>query len=283
MALTSIGPALRRARKESFAVPLFDTADMQSTEGMLRAFSEKEAPGIIGLYAGMLDHPNARALAAYIRIRAEEAPFPVSLMLDHGGSPDQCRTALDYGFTDVMYDGSRLSLEENIARTRAVVEFAHERGACVEAELGQVGSGSDYQSFGARRKGFTDPDTVERFVAETGVDFLAIAVGTAHGLYDGDPQVDIELLRNIASRVDIPLALHGGTGCAEEQFRAAIASGISKVNVATDLFMAAGERMAGVAAQKSYFEFSRLAADSFCERSGYYLDLLGATGKGGPR
>jgi fructose-bisphosphate aldolase class II len=168
MSLVSIGPELDRARKGRYALPLFDTVDMHSTEGMFLALEDKQAPAMIALYSGLLEHPNARAFATYVRIRAEEATVPVSLMLDHGSTFEQCIQAISYGFTDVMYDGSRLPLEQNISDTRAVVRAAHAVGVCVEAELGHVGSGTEYQGFGAQRKGFTDPDAVEQFVEETG-------------------------------------------------------------------------------------------------------------------
>jgi len=161
------------------------------------------------------------------------------------------------------------------------VRAAHAAGVCVEAELGHVGLGSEYQAFGARRRGFTAPDSVADFVAETGVDCLAIAIGTAHGQYNGVPCVDLELLRDIRARVDIPLALHGGTGCSEELFHAVIADGISKINVATDLFVTTGQRLAdAVQAEKvSYFDLIRTAIDSFKERCGYYIALFGTAGK----
>jgi fructose-bisphosphate aldolase class II len=122
---------------------------------------------------------------------------------------------------------------------------------------------------------------VEKFVAETGVDFLAIAIGTAHGIYDGDPSLDLDLLREIRTRVEIPLVLHGGTGCSEEQFRAAIAGGISKINVATDLFVTAGKEMAKSAksGNASYSAMGKVAAESFQRRCGYYIHLFGAAGK----
>ena len=189
--------------------------------------------------------------------------------------------AIYFGFTDVMYDGSKLPVEENIATTKAVVRVAHEFGVAVEAELGHVGSGNEYRSFGSLGKGFTDPDTVVAFVEQTGVDFLAIAIGTAHGLYDGDPVLNMELLDEIRKRVDIPLVLHGGSGCSDDQFRAVIARGISKVNVATDLVVTTGKRLVE-AAQKDgarYFDLSKTAVDSFIERCGHYYDVFGASGK----
>jgi fructose-bisphosphate aldolase class II len=283
MPFVSIVPELKRAQTEGYAIPLFDAFDMFSVEGMIVSAEAKRAPVIVALYDAVLEHPNARALANYIRTRAEKTATPISLMLDHGKSFEQCIRALTYGFSDVMFDGSQLPLEENIATTRAIVKAAHAVGVGVEAELGHVGHGSQYQDGEALRRGFTDPAEVKRFVAETGVDFLAIAIGTAHGLYAGTPQLDLERLAAIRARVDIPLVLHGGSGLSEAQFRAAIAGGIAKVNVATDLFVTTARRMVEAARATeavSYFALSKVATDSFEERCGYYLELFGAAGKG---
>lgn len=280
MALVSILEELRRAQEGRYALPLYDTADTHSTEGMLAAFESHRSGGMIALYQSVFDRPNGEALAAYIRKRAQEVSVPISLMLDHGQSFEQCIRALVCGFTDVMYDGSQLPLEENIATTRSVVRAAHAVGAAVEAELGHVGRGCDYADVETRRKGFTDPDVVEMFIEETRVDILAIAIGTAHGMYDGEPQIDVDLLKEIHRRVDIPLALHGGSGCTEAQFREVVAEGISKVNVATDLFMTAGRRIheRAAAGESSYHAFGRVATGAFEDRCGYYLDLFSATG-----
>ncbi len=281
MPLVSIKDELIHARAGGYAVPLFDTFDMHSTEGMFQAIAEKRAPAIVALYSAVMEEDHARAFSAYIRARAEQAGAPVSLMLDHGRSLEQCILAIRYGFTDVMYDGSQLPLEENIANTRLVVRAAHAVGVCVEAELGHVGMGNEYESYGAKRKGFTRPEDVERFAAETGVDFLAVAVGTAHGLYTGDPCLDLDLLREIRACVEIPLVMHGGTGLTPEQFRSAIAGGISKINVATDLFVTAGKRMAEAARDEraSYFSLNKTAVEAFQERCEYYLELFGTAGK----
>ena len=281
MPLLSLSAELQRAREGRYAVPCFDVFDVRSAEGVFAALEDKRAPASIGLWGGVLEQTNARALAAYLRARAEDASVPVSLILDHGRSFEDCAKAISYGFTDVMYDGSALPLADNIANTRRVVEAAHPAGVCVEAELGHVGLGRDYQAYGARRQGFTDPDSVAPFVAETGADILAVAIGTAHGLYDGEPQVDLGLLREIRARVDLPLVLHGGSGCSDDQFRAVIAAGISKINVATDLFVAAGERLIEAArgADPSYFSLSTAAVEAFHARCSHYLDVFGAAGR----
>lgn len=281
MPLTPIARVLARAQQEHFAVPLFDTFDMISTDGMFLALEEKHAPTIVAMYESSMQRPNARAFAAYIRTRAEDTSVPVSLMLDHGTSFEQCIKAISYGFTDVMYDGSKLSLEENIRISRMVAQAAHAVGIGAEAELGLVGRGSEYEDLNVRRKGFTDPDIVEEFVNKTGVDFLAIAIGTAHGLYDGEPDLDIDLLREIRTRVDIPLVLHGGSGCTDDQFRAVVQAGISKINVATELYATTGIRLVKAAKVEKarYFDLTQAATASFQDRCGFYLDLFSTSGK----
>jgi fructose-bisphosphate aldolase class II len=286
MALISIGTALKRAQAEHFAIPLFDAFDSTSIDGIFAAAEEKHAPVIVAFYTGMFDHLNAHALSDYIRTRAKESSTTATLMLDHGGSFEHAMKALTWGFTDVMYDGSKLPFDENIAKTRAVVRAAHAVGVPVEAELGHVGFGSEYASFGSQRKGFTNPDLVEKFVTETGVDYLAVAIGNAHGVYHGVPHLDIDLLKEIRRRVDIPLVLHGGSGISEEQFRAAIEAGIVKINIATDLYMTTAARLADRISEDKekpegivYANLSTTAAESFRERCGYYIDLFGAAGK----
>jgi fructose-bisphosphate aldolase class II len=280
MALVSIAQELERAQAGRYALPLFDTFDMHSTEGMFNVLEEKRAPAMVAIYASTMDRPNARALAAYIRARAEDCSVPVSLMLDHGRSFEECIRAIHYGFTDVMYDGSKLSFEENVETTRAVVRAAHAVGVPVEAELGHVGRGADYEDLEVRRQGYTNPDDAVRFVEQTCVDFLAVAIGTAHGLYRSEPQLDMELLSEIRARVEVPLVLHGGSGVTEDQFREAIRRGISKINVATDLYVTAGRRLveAAQAEGASYHSLTGAAIVSFQERCGYYLDLFGASG-----
>ncbi len=286
MPLVSINQSLKRAQIEHFAIPLFDVFDSNSIDGIFAAMELKQAPVIVALYTGVLDQPNARPLADYICRRASESAAPAALMLDHGRNFDHAMKALTWGFTDVMYDGSQLPLDENIANTRKIVDAAHAIGVYVEAELGHVGHGSEYATFGGQGKGFTDPALVDQFVSQTGVDFLAVAIGNAHGLYHGDPHLDIDLLKEIRRRVDIPLVLHGGTGITEEQFKAAIAAGISKINIATDLYVTAAkrltERIANPSGKPDGFAYGSLCAtafEAFRERGCYYIELFGASGK----
>ena len=282
MPLVSIREEVVRARAGGYALPLFLTFDLASAEGIFMAVAERRAPAMVGVYGPCLDKPGGAVLAAIVRTLAAESPVPVSLMLDHGSSPDQCAKALALGFTDVMYDGSKLPIDENIANVRRVAAMARDAGAGIEAELGIVGSGSQYDSFGAAGMGFTGPADAERFYAETQVDILAVAIGNAHGLYKGEPRLDLDLLGDLSRRVRAPLSLHGGTGLADDQFRAAIAGGIAKVNIFTDLSLAAADEVARLAAsgKKSYFNILDGIRTAFRDRCCRYIDVFGAAGRG---
>ena len=244
MTLISFKEELLKAKAGHYAVPMFDVFDMAGVDGVFLAMEEKQTATMLAIYSGFLDQPASKAFAAYIRTRAESARTPVSLILDHGDSFEHCIKALTMGFTDVMFDGSSLPFEENIATTQLVVRAAHPLGVTVEAELGHVGSGSEYDVYGSRGVGFTNPELVARFVAETGVDALAVAFGNAHGVYKGDPHLDLDLLADIRRRVEIPLVMHGGSGLSDDQFRAAIQAGVSKINVSTVMVNTSTQRMA---------------------------------------
>jgi fructose-bisphosphate aldolase, class II len=276
MTLVSIKNELLQARQLGYAVLLTDVVDIPGVEGMLAALEAQQIPGIIALYGGMLNQPNAQALVRYILQRTSETSLPVSLMLDHGSSLEQCLQAIDWGFSDVMFDGSSLPLQENRETSRLLVEKAHTVGVGVEAELGHVGLGSEYTDYGGKRMGFTEPWEAGQFARDTGVDYLAVAIGTAHGVYQGEPNVDLGLLAEIRALVPVPLVLHGGTGLSIAQFRDAIAGGISKINVATDMFINAGQRLAQAAreGESNYFRLTEVSTRAFQERCEFYLDLF---------
>jgi fructose-bisphosphate aldolase, class II len=272
---------LSHATAHGYAVPLFDIFEMSGSEDCFAAAQEKRAPVIVGMYQSWFERPTSSVFFAALRVQAERSPVPVSIMLDHGAGHEQCVRAMDMGFTDVMFDGSTKPIDENIAVTRRLVELAHARGVGVEAELGHVGGGNEYQEYGAKRKGFTSADDVERFVKETGVDMLAIAIGTAHGAYQGEPQLDFALLAEIRKRVRIPLVLHGGSGLSEEQFRTSVKGGIAKINVATDLVQTActGMRAAAAAEKASMFSIMKPLHEAIHDKCSYYLELFGAAGR----
>ena len=281
MPLVSIHQEMLKARQQKFAIPLWDVFDIHAIEGIIDAMIAKQAPTIIAIYAHYVELPNGKALTAYIRQRAQDTAVPISLMLDHGPSVDMCLKALEYGFSDVMYDGSSLPFEENVANTLKVVQAGHAQGAAVEAELGHVGSGDEYEQFGSQRHGFTDPAMVERFITETGVDLLAIAFGNAHGLYKGQPHLDIDLVHEIHDRVAIPLVMHGGTGLSDEQFRSAIAAGICKINYATGILNASVTqvRQALQDPKASFFSITDGIRNAHIEECSRLYDVFGTTGK----
>ncbi|NLT73400.1 MAG: class II fructose-bisphosphate aldolase [Chloroflexi bacterium] len=281
MGLESFVGQLQRANREGWGIPLFDIFEREGADGIFAAAEEKKAPTIVGTGGHIFERPGGPEFMGYLVARARNSSVPITIYLDHGDSFERCIQALRLGFTDVMFDGSRLPIEENIAISKKVVQAAHAVGAGVEAEIGHVGQGSQYDSFGSQREGFTKPEDVERFVAETGVDFLAIAIGTAHGPYKGEPKLDYDLLAEIHRRVDIPLVMHGGSGLSDEQFQTAIKTGISKVNIFTDLAMSATAAVLEVAKTEhaNIMAMSNAFRDAFQRRCEHYLDIFDATGK----
>ena len=282
MPLVSIKAELVKARSRGYALPLFNVFELSGAEDFVATAEELKAPVMFGFYAGFLSEPRTHRRVRCARALAEQSTMPVSIMLDHGSCYEQCRQALDMGISDVMFDGSKLTYEENRDISARVAELAHQSGGAAEAELGHVGVGRTYDQFGARRAGFTDPQQAKRFVEETGVDILAVAVGTAHGVYKGKPSLDLALLEKIADMVPIPLALHGGSGLSEEQFTASIRRGIAKINIATDIVHTMFAEMKAVATQKedtSFFELVKPMHAVMEEKTAYYCTLFDAVRK----
>jgi len=224
---------LSKARQNRYAVGAFEFWSLDSAFAVTEAANHLRTDVILQVghyerdYLG--GYPNARKVA---EMAAERFDFDVALHLDHAESYDEIQRALDGGFTSVMIDGSALPFGENVRLTKRVVELARRYGASAEAELGRlvgneggVSSESDAQ---------TDPLEARRFVEETGVDALAVAIGTAHGFYKRTPKINIERLREIARLVDIPLVLHGGSGTPEDKVAESILYGIAKVNICTE-------------------------------------------------
>lgn len=237
MPLVSLAALLCPARAGGYAVGQFNFVNMETIEAAIEVAEALLAPVIVGVPARLLSTLNLDLLAAMARARAARSPVPVTLHLDHGKDADVVTAALRAGFTSVMFDGSSLPFEENTARTREIVALAHAAGASVEGELGYVGRGIAVDEIDP--DSFTRVDEAARFVAGTGVDALAIAYGSVHGIYRGTPRLDLERLEAIAAAVDLPLVLHGGSGLSPEDFGRSIARGIAKVNIYTDLSEAA--------------------------------------------
>lgn len=223
------------AREKGYAVGAFNVNNMEIVQAIVEAAEETNSPVILQASQGGLKYAGVEYIAALGKLAGRNAKVPVALHLDHGTDFEQIMLCIRHGFTSVMIDASKYPLEENIAYTKKVVEVAHAVGVTVEAELGKIGGTEDDITVDERDATFTNPDEAERFVRETGVDYLAIAVGTAHGVYKGVPKIQYDIIKEIRSRVDVPLVLHGSSGVPEEAIKKAVPLGISKINIDTDL------------------------------------------------
>lgn len=229
---------LQDAHKNNYAVGAFNVNNMEIVQAIIEAAEETNSPVILQASQGGLKYAGVEYIAALGRLAAKNAKVPVALHLDHGTDFDQVMLCIRHGFTSVMIDGSRFELDENIAITKKVIEVAHAVGVSVEAELGKIGGTEDHITVDERDVTFTDPEEAKRFVEETNVDYLAIAVGTAHGLYKGEPKLDFDRIKTIKEITGIPLVLHGSSGVPEESIKKAVSLGINKINIDTDLRVA---------------------------------------------
>ena len=238
MAYVTTKELLADAVSHRYAVGAFNCENLEMAMAIVAAGEACRAPLIIQTTPSTVNYASVGLFAAMVRELAENAKIPVALHLDHGSSYELCEAALDAGYSSVMIDGSKESLEDNIAFTKRVVSIASEKGIPVEAELGTVGGKED--STFSSGTAYTDPDDALRFVRETGCSSLAVGIGTAHGIYKGTPVLDtgrLSLIKDklVAAGRDLPLVLHGASGLSEEAIRECIARGIAKVNFATEL------------------------------------------------
>lgn len=231
MPLVSTQRMLKEAQAGGYAVGAFNVENMEMAQAVVEAAVQLRAPVIVQTTPGTVKYADVAVYQAMVAALAGQAPVPVALHLDHGDSFELAGRAVRAGYTSVMIDGSKLPLQDNIALTRRVVEMARE--VPVEAELGTVGGKEDSHDGG--KGGYTDPADAARFVGATGIGSLAVAIGTAHGVYQGEPKLDIALLARIHSEVALPLVLHGTSGVPDEAVTACIRNGICKVNYATEL------------------------------------------------
>ena len=227
MALVTMNEILPAARREHRAVGAFNIANYETARAVLQAAEAEAQPVIIQLYMRLFESTKAYDLAGMLIRLAERANVPVALHLDHGDTLTQVENALKWGYTSVMYDGSRLPFDENVANTRIAVEMARKAGASSEAEIGHVAQGDE--------TALTQVDEAVRFAEATKVDSLAVSIGTAHGYYKAEPKLDIERCRAIADALpNVPLVLHGGSGTPLDDVRKSIEAGIAKINIATE-------------------------------------------------
>lgn len=267
------------AQRGGYAVPAFNFENMEMVQAILAAAEETGSPVLLQTTPSTIKYMTLRQAYAMVKAEADAVRVPVSLHLDHCESYEGVCAALEAGYSSVMIDASKLDFEENIALTQKTVQAARERGVPVEAELGTVGGKEDGHSASIA---YTDPAQAVDFFQRTGVDLFAVAIGTAHGFYKGEPKLDFELLQTIAGLISAPLVLHGGSGIPDEMIRRTIQLGICKVNFATELraAMTAAVRQAledeGIIDPKKFMGPGREAVRQLCIHK---IKLCGSDGK----
>lgn len=240
--LVTLNEVLKDAKRNQYAVGLFNTVNLEMARGVIAAAEEARSPVIIGTAEVLLPYAPLEELSWLLVPMAKAASVPVVLHYDHGLTESMVMKAIRLGFSSVMYDCSSMSYEDNIDACRNLTKFAHLMGVSVEAELGHVGANdAAAESAGGDESIYTEVEQAAEYVARTGVDALAVAIGTAHGAYKARPKLDFNRLSDIAAAVETPLVLHGGSGLSSEDFRKCIKCGISKVNIFTDINCAAAK------------------------------------------
>ena len=264
MPLVNTKEMFKKAYEGGYAIGAFNVNNMEIIQGITEAGKALNAPMILQVSAGARKYANHTYLVKLVEAAVEETGLPIALHLDHGDSFELCKSCIDGGFTSVMIDGSHLDYEENVALTKKVVEYAHAHGVTVEGELGQLAGIEDDVNVSAEDASFTDPDQVEDFVTRTGVDSLAIAIGTSHGAYKfkpgQNPQLRFDILEEVSKRLPgFPIVLHGASsvvpefvemvntyggkmpdaiGIPEDMLRKAATMAVCKINIDSDLRLA---------------------------------------------
>ncbi len=232
--IKNLSVVLGEARKEKYAIGSFNVYNYETVRGVIESGQEMNVPVIVAFGENYFVNMHVDEVFAIVNTMAAKTDVPVVLHLDHCKSFEHVMQALRAGFTSAMFDGSHLPFEENMEKTAQVVAIAHAMGASVEAELGALALGS-FSNEEAAQQIYTDPEQAHQFVAHTGVDALAVSIGTVHGMYKGVPRVDVDILKKIAAVVDIPLVLHGGSGTPQGIIKECIRNGIAKINVNTEI------------------------------------------------
>ena len=276
--LANLNDILPRAAKEHYGVGLFNTIDTDMLEAAISAAEELRSPIIIGTAEVLLPYGELKLIAPSVIAAAKRASVPVVVHYDHGLTFERCMEALKLGFTSVMFDGSAGDSANNIAATREIVKIAHAIGATVEGEIGHVGEAASGDNETNDR--YTTVKEATDFVNATGVDALAVAIGTAHGAYKAKPRLDIERLKEIHAAIPTPLVLHGGSGLSDDDFRNTVREGISKVNIFTDICIAAANAMNDAAnAGADYLKTREMRVKYINAAVKQKIKLFGSVGK----
>lgn len=276
---------LQHAHENNYAVMAINCVNMEQARAIIRAAEAVNAPVIINISPRqMKTHATPEILAPMIRNMAQKSPVPIALNLDHGQLYEDIIRVIQAGYTSVMIDASALDYADNIERTALITAMAHEMGLSVEAELGHVGVALEGDD--SKIDLYTDPQQAKEYVEKTGVDCLAVAIGTAHGNYPKGlkPKLDFERLELLKKTLDMPLVLHGGSGAGEANIRRAVALGINKINVCTDLFRIGREAMVTAALENpdiDYMDFQIAGEQAMQAYIKDYMTLIGSNDRYG--
>ena len=276
--LVNLNDILKKAQFGHYEVGLFNTTDSDMLEAVISAAEEMNSPVVIGTAEILLPYGELKLIAPSIIAAAKRASVPVVVHYDHGLTFERCMEALKLGFSSVMFDGSTKSYEDNLKETAEIVKIAHSFGASVEGEIGHVGNADTGDDLLTDM--YTTPEEAEEYVKATGVDALAIAIGTAHGVYKKKPMLNIDRLKAIRERIDTPLVLHGGSGLSDDDFINTVKEGIAKVNIFTDLCLA-GERAMkeGLDKKLGYLDIRNLKVEYIKEAVKNKIRLFGSENK----
>lgn len=255
MDIISTKEILLDAKKNKYAVPAFNIHNLETMQAVLEGAWEMKSPVIIAATPGTIEYAGMDYLVAMAKVGANRYDIPIALHLDHCSDVEFLKKCIDAGFKSVMIDASLKEYEDNISTTKEVVDYAHKYGVAVEAELGTVGGQEDDRMVDDKDALLTDPAMALDFVRRTNVDSLAVAIGTAHGVYKLEPKLDFERLKKMQEIIDVPLVLHGASGVPPEAIRKAIKLGICKVNISTELKIPFSNSI------KKYFEENPTAND----------------------
>ena len=275
--LVTLNEVLKDAKAKKYGVGLFNTTDTDMLQAVIEAAEETKSPVVIGTAEVLLPYGELQLIAPSIIAAAKRATVPVVVHYDHGLTFPRCMEALKLGFSSIMFDGSAGDYDVNVANTAEIVKICHGFGASVEGEIGHVGMGlaGDNEA----TDGYTKVEEACDYLAKTGVDALAVAIGTAHGPYKNKPKLDLVRLSEIANATDVPLVLHGGSGLTDDDFRNAIANGISKVNIFTDLLFAGARAMqAGIEQNLDYLTIRNMRVEEIKKDVVKKMNLFGCSG-----
>jgi fructose-bisphosphate aldolase class II len=266
------------AQKREYGVGYFNTVNLEMTKAYVRAAEDAHSPIIIGTAEGLLKYSDFDYIAPLMLHAAKKAKVPVAVHLDHTYTFENIMRALYAGFGSVMFDGSILSYEENIKISAEIAKVTHPMGVGLECELGKVG-GLDEGDGVTGQNIYTDPGQAYDFIARTGTDFLAVSIGTVHGVYFEKPKLDLNRLAEIREKVEIPLVLHGGSGLSDNDFRNSIKSGISKINIYTDVVTAAIDRIHEKHSQLQYADLSKEVEQAMYDVTIRKIKIFGSADK----